>query len=209
MKKTILIIIVFIIQISIPLSIIFEKEDIIKNGIELKFHITPIDPYDAFRGKYLIINVDNSIYPDKIKYNSSYYFKNQIVYVTIIKDKNGFNKFNEILLNKPADKLYLKTRIKYIYYKYTTATIKNREIRYITIDIPFNRFYINEKYAKAGEELYNKYSRGKKEYAHITVKLKDGKAVLEKLFFKNIEANIFIKAELEKNERNNKKEGKK
>jgi len=192
MKKIIILGLIFIFQIGVPVSTIVKKNYVLKNGVEVKFEVRPIDPYDAFRGKYLTIKVDNYIKLEKKMFDKRQYIKNQEVYVSIIKKENGFFKFNKILTEKPeTTDLYLKTKIDYIF-KYSKKDFVD-----IRIEIPFNRFYINEDYAKAGEKLYKKYSSGKPEDAYIIVRLKGGDSVLDKLYFKNIEANKYIKSEIE------------
>ncbi len=204
MKKIILasIITIFAIQIYVPLSIIIEKEDILKSGETLKFEIQPIDPYDPFRGKYLIVKVKNKIYLDDKKFDYSKFSRDQKVYAIIKKEKDGFCKFDSISLEKPKTKLFIKTTIARIYNYSKRDSQKiygfSNSKSSIVIKVPFDRYYINEKYAKAGEELYNKFSNKKKEDAYIIVKLKNGKAVLENLYFKNVKVNKYIKAELNK-----------
>ena len=41
------------IQIITPLSMIIKRESVLKNGGQFKFKTAPVDPYDAFRGRYV------------------------------------------------------------------------------------------------------------------------------------------------------------
>ena len=43
-------------QWYVPALMISEHEDVAANGKVLKFKTAPIDPYDAFRGKYIMLN---------------------------------------------------------------------------------------------------------------------------------------------------------
>ena len=45
-----------IVQIFVPLKMIFEQENILAKGIIMKFKTQPIDPADPFRGKYVQLN---------------------------------------------------------------------------------------------------------------------------------------------------------
>ena len=181
MKKTGLIfIIVFIFQLAVPLWMIIEKEGILQQGQLVKFQIEPVDPYDAFRGKYLSIGIiENSVYT-----NTNDFLNDQTIYALIEIDTEGFAYFDEISLTLPENRLYIKCRIDYI------------KDNYITLVLPFDRYYINEEYSQMGEDLYNKYSRGNREDAYITVRIKKGKAVLENMYLSGIEINQFIKDEI-------------
>ena len=56
----ILFILVVIAQWFVPMQMITEQEDVIATGKTLKFKTAPIDPYDAFRGKYIFLNFENN-----------------------------------------------------------------------------------------------------------------------------------------------------
>ena len=46
------------VQLLFPLKMIIEREIIITKGQTFLFKIRPIDPYDAFRGRYVSINYE-------------------------------------------------------------------------------------------------------------------------------------------------------
>ncbi|MFE3848617.1 GDYXXLXY domain-containing protein [Flavobacterium sp. LB3P45] len=41
----------------VPLQMIFNQENIINTGTKFKFQTVPLDPHDAFRGKYITLFV--------------------------------------------------------------------------------------------------------------------------------------------------------
>ena len=51
---------VVVIQLFIPLKIVYDKEIPKLYGQEFKFKTQPIDPYDPFRGKYVTLNFSNN-----------------------------------------------------------------------------------------------------------------------------------------------------
>ena len=61
MKKILLFVLILVltVQLFVPLYMIWERYDILKNGTEVKFKITMYDPYDAFRGRYVSIRARN------------------------------------------------------------------------------------------------------------------------------------------------------
>ena len=181
-KIKILFIIVFLAQLSIPLSMIIQKEMVLTKGELVKFQVEPVDPHDAFRGKYLNIGVVE----DLVYTETDLLKENQTVYGIVYKDSMGFSYFHDITINEPDDGIYIKCSIDYV------------SSEYVTLTLPFDRYYINEEYNQLGEDLYNRYSRGDKKDAYITVRIKKGKAVLENMYLADIEINKFIEMELKK-----------
>ena len=58
MKKWLLpaLIVVILIQLFVPVYMIANKYDILRTGEEFRFRVNPVDPYDAFRGRYVRLN---------------------------------------------------------------------------------------------------------------------------------------------------------
>ena len=61
-------------QLSFPLKMIIEREIILHKGETFLFKIEPIDPYDAFRGRYVWINYKN-LNVDLPSYMQNEYYK--------------------------------------------------------------------------------------------------------------------------------------
>jgi len=180
--RKIIFILLFVIQLFVPLSMIIQKEIILDKGVIVKFQVEPVDPYDAFRGKYLNIGVVENKYD--IENND--FSENQDIYVLLEIDDDGFAQLDQISIHPFRNDLYIKCAIDFI------------GEEYIHIEFPFDRFYLNEKYSQAGEDLFQKYSRGTREDAYITVKINNGKAVLENMYIQGIEINQFIEIEMDR-----------
>ena len=73
MKKTLLsvLIITILVQLFVPGYMIWGKYDVLKNGQEVKIKVAPIDPYDAFRGRYVSLWY---IYQDIERYSPTPFF---------------------------------------------------------------------------------------------------------------------------------------
>ncbi|MCL2632748.1 MAG: GDYXXLXY domain-containing protein [Coriobacteriia bacterium] len=50
------------VQLLTPAYMIYSRYDIQRTGEEYRFRVYPIDPYDAFRGKYVMLNVRTEVY---------------------------------------------------------------------------------------------------------------------------------------------------
>ena len=127
MKKTLLsvLIITIFVQILIPTYMIWGKYDVLKNGEEVKIKVAPIDPYDAFRGRYVSL-----WYDDDLSYEES-----QGKYGILEIDEDGFAMVKKVVKEQPKDQLYL--------------TSGNEDYFYI----PLDRYYMEETLAPKAEEM--------------------------------------------------------
>jgi uncharacterized membrane-anchored protein len=174
-------ILLFLIQIAVPLTMILEKESVLNKGETVYFQVQPVDPYDAFRGKYLSIGImENRVDIDTLDYKDG-----QDIFARLSVDSDGFGKPVGLSTEPYLNELYVKCKIDYV------------DDNAVTLIFPFDRYYINEEYSQSGEELYNQFSNGEKEDAYISVRIRKGKAVLEEMYLSGIEINEFIKAELQ------------
>ena len=162
-------VIVVLIQIAAPLSMIIKREDVLKHGVQFKFRVEPVDPFDAFRGRYVAIRIKNPKIPvgNRIGLKSG-----QKVYALIETNSDNFGEFFNIETVKPKNQAYMLVRIKYI---------SNGQIY---LDIPLDRYYMEESAAPKAERLYQRHARaGKKEPdVYVLVRIKDGFPVIKQLY---------------------------
>ncbi len=127
MKKTLLsiLILVIFVQILIPAYMIWGKYDVLKNGEEVKIKVAPIDPYDAFRGRYVSLWYD---------YDVSYELR-QGKYGILEIAEDGFAVVKKVVNEKPEDELYLTSKDENHFY------------------IPLDRYYMEETLAPKAEEM--------------------------------------------------------
>lgn len=167
-KKNILLLfaLVAIAQLFVPLQMIFNQENIITTGTAFKFQTAPIDPYDAFRGKYITLFFKEREITVK---NAKKYTSGETIFATIITTKNGFAKIGSISKSKPENtNSYLKLKVGF--------SLNNNKI---AIDLPFNRFYMNEYIASKAEKIYRESSIKKKNETYALVAIKNGEAVIK------------------------------
>lgn len=167
-KKTILLIfaVVVVAQLVVPLQMIFNQENIRTTGKEFKFQTAPVDPYDPFRGKYITLFFKER--EIKVK-NATKWASGETVFATLITDKNGFAKINSICRVKPKNsEQYLKLKIAFV--------IDNTTL---TLDFPFNRFYMNENAASKAEKIYQEFSSKKKNETYALIAVKNGESVIK------------------------------
>lgn len=169
-----------VLQIAVAVGIIARYEIILSTGKEFKFRTAPVDPYDAFRGRYVALDIKESNFLNKKEDLEREDFKrgeriNGIIEV----DKDGFAKFAKLQYEQPeAGVDYLKVKVLWDY---------GDNVR---LYIPFDRFYMEESEALKAENAYRENSR--KENTYITVKIWNGYGVIEELFIDNTPVREYI-----------------
>lgn len=156
-----------LLQIAVPLSMIMKRESTLKEGILFRFKTAPVDPYDAFRGRYVALQVEASRVPQPpgLKVENR-----QRIYASVTVDKDGFATISQITNHKPDKGPYLSAQVWY-------ATGKE-----VILDLPIDRYYMEEKAAPRAEKLYRQHSANDKKDAYVTVRIKDGFVVTEGLY---------------------------
>ena len=76
-----------VLQLWAPASMIYNREDVLKNGKAFKFRTAPVDPSDPFRGKYIVLSFDENSFENKEKID---WAGNEDIYVQLITDKAGY-----------------------------------------------------------------------------------------------------------------------
>jgi len=166
------------IQLATPLSMIVKREAVLKNGKQFKFKTAPVDPYDAFRGRYVALRIEqDSVSVDK---NVKFAYGER-VYAHIRQDAEGFATFFKVTRERPQGENYIKTKVRY------TSGSK------VHLELPFDRYYMQEKAAPLAEKAYRKHSRRGSQDAYVAVRIKSGFAVLEELYIAKKPILEFIK----------------
>ena len=175
---------VMILYLWFPLSMITDQQRILREGELFRFRPQPVDPYDAFRGRYIVLNFAEQ----DIEYpNAQETFKsNDQIFVNLEEDSLGFVHFSNPSFKKPVGTNYLKTRIWY--------TNKDR----ITIEIPENlsRYYLNEKLAPLAEEKYQELLSSQREgevNVHLDARVLNGGILIEELYFEGVAVGEYLK----------------
>ena len=178
MKNKILLpafILVALVQLYVPASMIFGKEKVITQGQVYRFKTQPIDPNDPFRGKYINLSFEENFI---LMPNASEWYRGDPVYVILTTDEKGFAKIESLTKVQPeGDSGYVKASINYI----ITDTMSH-----VTIQYPFERFYMEESKAANAELAYNEALRDSSQITYALVSIKDGDAVIRDVLINGI-----------------------
>lgn len=148
-------------QLAIPATMIRQRELTLRDGHAYKFRTQPVDPYDAFRGRYVALALEPNTVP------GTNFAAGTTIYVTLAEGPDGFAKFAGVSRERPAGQDYLKVK----------ASWSN------SVRLPFDRFYMEEKAAPAAERAYREHSRqaGARD-AYVIVRVRVGQGVIENLY---------------------------
>ncbi len=167
-KKLILptFVLVVVVQLSVPAKMILDRENIIKEGSVHLFRTAPVDPYDPFRGKYIILSfADNMVGVE----DESEWSWGESAYLQIAPDSSGFTTPQRVSKYPPDTGDYLEVMVSYV-----TSNGTNR----LTINYPFDRFYMEESKAPRAERSYFESLRDSTQRTYAVVSVKNGEFVL-------------------------------
>lgn len=172
-KKKIIIsfVIIAIIQLFVPVKMIWNKESTLINGNPYKFKTAPIDPTDPFIGKYIVLDFEENSYEV-----NEQYLRGEFLYVYLDEDQNGFAKIAKVSKNilPNEEKDYVKAKVRY-------GNYLGHDLQ-IQIDYPFQRFYMEESKAYNAELLYRKFQSESGSITYALVRVKNGDAVIQNVF---------------------------
>ncbi len=110
--------------------------------------------------------------------NASEWYQGDPVYVILTTDEKGFAKIKSLTKDQPAgEDGYVKASISYII---------NDTMSHVTIQYPFERFYMEESKAANAELAYNEALRDSLQITYALVSIKDGDAVIRDVLINGI-----------------------
>ncbi len=177
---------VMLLYLWFPFSMIADQQRILKRGEVFRFRPQPVDPYDAFRGRYIVLQfMDQSIHFPNAQDTFQYDDK---IYVSLEKDSLGFIYFSNPSLKKPDTQNYLKTTVQH--------TSKDQ----VSVDIPENlgRYYLNEKLAPLAEKKYRELLNNRESNevnVYLDARVLDGEVLIEELYFEGVPVGEYLKNE--------------
>jgi uncharacterized membrane-anchored protein len=165
--KTGILLAVFLLQLLIPASMIGKREATLRAGTPYRFKTRPVDPHDPFRGRYVALRFEEGsarIADEKVR-------RGQKLFVEVNEGEDGFAKLGKASRKRPDKSDYIKVRA-----NYSTGGTN------VTVSLPFDRYYMNEKRAPEAERAYWDNNRGTNRNTFALVKVLNGMAVTEGLY---------------------------
>ncbi|OAM91500.1 GDYXXLXY domain-containing protein [Termitidicoccus mucosus] len=185
--------------LAAPLSMIWKYENTLRRGTLHKFRTQPVDPYDAFRGRYVTLSYQNDfvMLNEQQQKNDFPYGVKGILYVRLKTDDEGFAV--------PVEASWTTlTGNDVVIVELSRYRGDDRGGR-MNFNYPFNRYYLPEDVAPMAEKLYNDANRrgwggverGKSD-TYVAVRVRNGAGVIEELYIDGRPVREAVRAELEK-----------
>ena len=160
-------------QLAVPGWMILGHERTLREGRVFKFRTRPVDPIDAFRGRYVWL----ALAPDTVKTaNITQWRYNQKAFAVLGTGEDGFATVKRLEARRPADEPSAPVR--------TTWPDTQQGVVHISWQ-GLDRYYMTEGKAPAAEAAYRDHSRTTNHTCHVTVRVDDTQAVIENLFIEN------------------------
>ncbi len=119
--------------------------------------------------------------------NEDEWSRGEDIYVILANDNNGFAKIKSVSKTKPSKELsFVKAKVSFI------STDNPQEL---TVDYPFDRYYMEESKAYEAENVYRKSLPDSTQNVYALVKIKDGDAVLQDVLINDVSIRDIVISE--------------
>ncbi len=190
--KLLAFVVVMIAYLWVPISTITQQEKVLKQGATYVFKPQPVDPYDAFRGRFIWVNVP--VQDFKIPEDEPLFSNAQKAYLYLARDSAGYAFFEGISHYAPADRDYVQVQVSYV----------NEERREVHVMLPssIQKYYLNEKLAPLAEQKYFELLRTNSQNldsvgVKLEVKVLKGRALMETVYFNDQKIEDYLRENIE------------
>jgi uncharacterized membrane-anchored protein len=161
-------------QVAVPASLIWKRERTLQQGHLWKFRTAPVDPVDAFRGRYVALEFEVEAQEISLPPNVE---DGQNVFVTLAPDIDGFARIDQVSSTPAPGNDFI-------------------EVRRVgkTVSLPFDKYWVTERDAPAAEAAYRSQSSREKRNAFVTVRVFKGDAALEQLYLDGVPLGEYLRA---------------
>ena len=167
------------VQLAVPVWMIARHEHVLGRGEVFKFRTAPVDPYDAFRGRYVALRFEE----DSVPASSAPEMPSGVrVCVAVTNGPDGFARYGAVTTRPPATGAWLRTRTRFSHSQRLNL-------------VPFaDRYSMPESEAPAAETAYRKHSAQSNRTAWAQVRILDGRAAIEELYVDGVPIREFVRA---------------
>lgn len=171
-----------LVQLAVPASMIMKRESTLRTGERFLFKTAPIDPYDAFRGRYVWLSFEAAT----ATISGETFESGQRIFASIATDDEGFAYFTTASAAPPDSGPYLAMKVSYTGVDDT-----------VTLQWPLDRFYMDEHLAPEAERTYFEMNRADETETDVyaAVRIKNGFPVIENLFIDDVPIAEYVQRE--------------
>ncbi|MGI6086640.1 MAG: GDYXXLXY domain-containing protein [Kiritimatiellia bacterium] len=163
------------VQLAVPALMIVGHERALREGQVFKFKTRPVDPADAFRGRYVWVSLEPDIVEltDPEQWNPS-----RKVFAVLETDPDGFALVKRLERCQPKDEPSVQVRM-----LWHDLDSEQQKVR---IQWPgLERYYMPEDQAPAAEAAYLKANQSTNHACYVTVRVRGKQALIENLFIED------------------------
>lgn len=166
-------------------------ETILSSGARYKIRAAPVDPADAFRGRYVTvqptITIPAPIATETKDLLDSVRDGGRTSYARLATDAEGFARAAGIAAEAPQDGDYLKIAGAWPTWTPRAEDPNRSDLTAYTIRFSFDRYYMTEAAAPRAQQQYDHVAaRNAAPRAWLTVRVRNGIAVIEGLFIDGV-----------------------
>lgn len=169
------------VQLAVSAGAILRSEIALRTGETFRFKLQPVDPVDAFRGRYVALRFVEDRAPVA---EGLPQLNGRKVYVPLLLDDEGFATFGDASLDAPAEGAYLRLR------SGVDFTDENGDRR-VSLALPFRRYYMTEELAREVDRSL--WRRGPRP-AWVTVRVRAGVGVIDDLWVDGVPVRDWLES---------------
>jgi len=184
--KVIALVVLSVAQLAAAAWSITRYESTLASGTPYKMRVQPVDPADAFRGRYVAVQpsltVTTPIAPETERLLRELYLQQARAFVILGTDAQGFARADRIVSDRPSGVDYLAIdRAWETWNPGATASTG------FSLSLPFDRYYMNEAAAPVAQQRYLEAARrNAAKTAWLTVRVRNGLGVIEGLYIDGV-----------------------
>jgi uncharacterized membrane-anchored protein len=172
--RLVVLLLVALAQLAVPASLIWKREQTLRHGSVWKLRTAPVDPVDAFRGRYIALEFEAETREIPATPTVAY---GDTVFVTLRNNEEGFAEIDQVTTTRPSTDDYIMAQ-------------SNAKL----VSLPFDKYWVTERDAPAAEEAYRAQNRRDKKNAFVTIRVLRGDAAMEQLFLDNKPLGEYLRA---------------
>lgn len=158
----------FFAQWALPVAQILRAQQVLHEGHRYALRLAPVDPSDAFRGRYLSLAFADTQVPAAA---GELLQVDERVYVPLLDAGHGLSRPGAAQRQPPAAGDYLEARVR-----------ARQADGSVALSLPFDRYYLEEDAAPRIEAAYREATQRGQGSAYATIRVLGDRAVLEELY---------------------------
>lgn len=167
----------------LPVWQMVQAQAVWTHGTVYRFETEPVDPADAFRGRYIALAFKAARVEVEKGFNPDFGRK---LYAVLGVDAAGFGKIERLEAKKPSAGDFVKVRGLYLQTEDCGIPVPAKEPPIcqplekpvFRVEFPWDRFYMNEKAAPKAEEVYRS-AQGTSKKAWAVIRVRGGASAVE------------------------------